>query len=150
MGAKVLLGNNLACKIAGIGTVSLKMYDGMTRDLKQVRFVPDLRRNLISLGIIDQLGCSIKAENGQIEIIENGVVIMKGIRRNGLYVLVGSLPQLGVTTIVTSDKTKLWHIRLGHMSERGLKELDKQGLFGHDHICQLEFCERCVFGKATR
>ncbi|KAH9717014.1 hypothetical protein KPL71_021670 [Citrus sinensis] len=146
----VLLGNNLACKIAGIGTVSLKMYDGMTRDLKQVRFVPDLRRNLISLGMIDQLGCSIKAENGQIEIIENGVVIMKGIRRNGLYVLVGSLPQLGVTTIVTSDKTKLWHIRLGHISERGLKELDKQGLFGHDHISQLEFCERCVFGKATR
>lgn len=36
------------------------------------------------------------------------------------------------------------------MSERGLKELDKQGLFGHDHISQLEFCERCVFGKATR
>ncbi|KAH9717011.1 hypothetical protein KPL71_021670 [Citrus sinensis] len=139
---KYTTGNNLACKIAGIGTVSLKMYDGMTRDLKQVRFVPDLRRNLISLGMIDQLGCSIKAENGQIEIIENGVVIMKGIRRNGLYVLVGSLPQLGVTTIVTSDKTKLWHIRLGHISERGLKELDKQGLFGHDHISQLEFCER--------
>ena len=89
---KVLLRNNLDCKIAGIGTVSVKMYDGVTRDLKQVRFVPDLRRNLISLGIIDQLGCNIKAENGQIEIIEKGVVIMKGIIRNGLYVLVGSLP----------------------------------------------------------
>ena len=56
---------------------------------------------------------------------------MKGIRRNGLYVLVGSITMPVITTSVSSDKTKLWHMRLAHMSERGLKELSKQGLLGN-------------------
>lgn len=63
---KVLVGNNLARKVAGIGTVSIKMFDRVTKDLEQVRYIPDLKRNLTSLGILYQLGCSIKAENGQI------------------------------------------------------------------------------------
>lgn len=67
------------------------MYDGVIRDLKQVRYVPDLKRNLISLRVIDQLGCSIKTENCEIQVVQNVVVIMKGIRRNGLYVLVGGI-----------------------------------------------------------
>ncbi|KAH9779747.1 hypothetical protein KPL71_007827 [Citrus sinensis] len=49
-GGKVLLGNNLACKVAVIGTISIRMFDGIERDLKQVRYVPELKRNLISLG----------------------------------------------------------------------------------------------------
>ena len=52
-GGKVLLGNNLACKVAGIGTISLKMFDGVTRDLHHVRYVPELKGNLISLGMVD-------------------------------------------------------------------------------------------------
>ncbi|KAH9780501.1 hypothetical protein KPL71_008103 [Citrus sinensis] len=62
---KVLLGNNLACKVAGIGTVTITMHDGVDRELRSVRYVPELRRNLISLGTVDQSGCSIKAENGR-------------------------------------------------------------------------------------
>lgn len=60
------------------------------------------------------------------------------------------MPNIGLSASVRNDKTKLWHIRLGHMSERGLKELEKQRLFGHDNISKLEFCEMCIFGKATR
>ena len=149
-GGKVLLGNNLACKVAGIGTINIRMFDGIERDLKQVRYVPELKRNLISLGVMDQASCSIKAENGNLHIEENGLVIMKGIRRNGLYVLVGSIAMLAITTSVSSDRTKLWHMRLAHMSEKGLKELSKQGLLGNDQITSLQFCEKCVFGKATR
>ena len=60
-GGKVLLGNNLACKVAGIGTINIMIFDGIERDLKQVRYVPELKKNLISLGVMDQAGCSIKA-----------------------------------------------------------------------------------------
>ena len=75
---------------------------------------------------------------------------MKGSRRNGLYVLKGSVVLPGINTNVSSDKTRLWHMRLAHMSEKCLKELSKQGLLGTDQISALEFCEKCVFGKATR
>ena len=54
-GGKVLLGNNLACKVAGIGLVRIQMYDGSIRSLEQVRYVPELKRNLISLGMINQI-----------------------------------------------------------------------------------------------
>ena len=69
---------------------------------------------------------------------------MKGVRRNGLYVLIGSSCAPGIMASVSKDKTKLWH-----MSEKG-RELDKQGLIGYDQISSLKFCEKCVFGKATR
>ena len=91
------------------------------------------------------MGCSIKAEDGKIKVLNKGEVIMKGVRRNSLYVLVRTVPQLGVNANISSDKTKLWHMRLGHMSQKGMKELEKQGLFGYDQISQLEFCEKCVF-----
>ncbi|KAH9654970.1 hypothetical protein KPL70_022170 [Citrus sinensis] len=56
----------------------------------------------------------------------------------------------GVIASVSGDKTKLWHMRLAHMSEKGLRELGKQGLIGSGQISSLEFYEKCVFGKATR
>ncbi|KAH9658981.1 hypothetical protein KPL70_023688 [Citrus sinensis] len=113
-GGKVLLGNNLACKVAGIGTISLKLHDGVTRDLHQ------------------------------------GKIVMKGVRKNELYILAGSSPVQGISVSMTRDKSKLWHMRLAHISERGLKELSNQGLFGNDKVTSLKFCEKCVFGKATR
>ena len=99
---------------------------------------------------MDQGGCSIKTENGNLQIEKNGLIIIKGIWRNELYVLVGSITMPAITASVSSDKTKLWHIRLAHMSERGLKELSKQGLLKNDKITSLQFCEKFVFGKAIR
>ena len=36
------------------------------------------------------------------------------------------------------------------MSERGLRELQKQGVFGDDQIGALGFCEDCILGKSSR
>ena len=44
----VLMGNNASCKVAGIETNHIKMFDGVVRTLGDVRHVPDLKRNLIS------------------------------------------------------------------------------------------------------
>ena len=126
------------------------MFNGVTRDLHHVRYVPELKRNLISLGMVDQSGCTIKAENEEIHVTDKGEIVMKGVMKNGLYILVGSSPEHGISSSVTRDKTKLWHMRLAHISERGLRELSNQGLFGNDKIYSLKFCEKCVFGKATR
>ena len=122
-GGKVLLGNNLACKVARIGTINLKMFGGVTRDLHQVRYVPELKRNLIFLGMVDQLGYTIKAKNGEIQVIDKGVIVMKEVRRNGLHILVGSSSEHGISTSMSRDKTKLWHMRLAHISEISLREL---------------------------
>jgi len=48
------------------------------------------------------------------------------------------------------SRTKLWHRRLGHVSEKGLVERCKQGLLCGDKVEKLNFCEHCVYGKACR
>ena len=54
----VLLGNSVSCKVVGIGTIMIKMFDGVIRKLQNVRHVPELKKNLISLGTLDSLGYS--------------------------------------------------------------------------------------------
>ena len=44
------MGNYVACKVVGIGTMKLKMYDGIIRTFDNVRYAPTLEKNLISLG----------------------------------------------------------------------------------------------------
>ncbi|KAH9649066.1 hypothetical protein KPL70_025842 [Citrus sinensis] len=73
----------------GIGTVSLRMFDGVVRELTQVRFVPKLKINLISIGMLDQTGCVIKAEKDVLRVIKGSMVIMKGLKQNGMYVMDG-------------------------------------------------------------
>ncbi|KAH9697781.1 Integrase catalytic domain-containing protein [Citrus sinensis] len=51
---------------------------------------------------------------------------------------------------IDGDKAKLWHLRLGHMSAKGLQELSKRGLLCRDKVEELKFCENCIFGKAHR
>jgi hypothetical protein len=45
--------------------------------------------------------------------------------------------------------TTLWHMRLWHMSERGMSKLSPRGLLGSRKTCSLQFCEHCVFVKQT-
>lgn len=45
--------------------------------------------------------------------------------------------------------TRLWHLRLGHMSIKSLKMLGKQGVLRSDKLRDLKFCEGCLLGKST-
>ena len=46
-----------------------------------------------------------------------------------------------------TDNTVLWHMRLGHMSERGMVELHKRNLLKGIKTCKLDFCKYCVLEK---
>ncbi|KAG8485974.1 hypothetical protein CXB51_019297 [Gossypium anomalum] len=83
--------NNASCKIASVGTIKVKMFDGVVRTLSDVRHVLELKRNLISLSILDSKGYRYTAESGVLKISKGSLVVMKGQRKNTkLYVLQGS------------------------------------------------------------
>jgi len=46
------MGDDHSCNIEGMGTVRIKMDDGIVRELKAVRYVPKLKKNLISVGAL--------------------------------------------------------------------------------------------------
>ena len=52
----IFLGNKKACKITGVGYVRFKLHDESIKLLTEVSYVPDLKRNFISLGEFDKKG----------------------------------------------------------------------------------------------
>ena len=90
-GGSVLLGNNKPCKIQGIGSIRLKLHDGIEKIIQDVRYVPDLKRNLISLGELDRKGYLFRDENGTLEVMKDSRIVMRGVRKHGLYSLEGEV-----------------------------------------------------------
>ena len=83
----VLMGNNASCKVSSIGTVHIKMFDGVVCTLGEVRHVHDLKRNLISLSTLDAKGYKYTGEGGS----KGALIMMKGHQKTTmLYVMQGS------------------------------------------------------------
>ena len=60
----------------------------MLIDFHHVRHVPKVARNLISLGVLDDSGYVKKIEGGSMKICKGSMVVIKGIKKEGLYYLV--------------------------------------------------------------
>ncbi|XP_072077901.1 uncharacterized mitochondrial protein AtMg00300-like [Arachis hypogaea] len=149
------MGNDHACKTVRLGTIRIKMHDGGVRTLKDVRHIPDLRKNLISIGLLEKNGCKIVVKKGVLKVFRSSLVVMKGVRHGNLYSILGTTVtgELAVEIGGSRDQTnctRIWHMRLGHMSEKGLSLLCGQGLLKNMKKPQMEFCEHCVYGKAHR
>ena len=150
-GGNVLMGNNMLCKTIGIGSIKIRMHDNIVRTLPNVPHVPDLKKNLISLGTLNSSGYKFLAEGRVLRVSKGSLVMMKGKKENTLYILQGSTV-IGDAAVSMSedpdlDTTHLWHMRLGHISERGLHVLSKQGLLCGQKTGKLDFCKQCVLGK---
>lgn len=52
----MLLGDNKACKILGTGSIPLQRSSGQKTSISEVMYFPELKRNLISIGMLDRQG----------------------------------------------------------------------------------------------
>ncbi|KAE8675002.1 hypothetical protein F3Y22_tig00111708pilonHSYRG00525 [Hibiscus syriacus] len=81
-----------------------------------------LKKNLISLGTLHKNDFIPKADEDSetIQIVKGALTVMKGKMTAGnIYRLLGSTIVGGVYYVEScDDTTKLWHIRLAHLSER--------------------------------
>ena len=107
------------------------MFDGTTRELKDVRYVPAMKKNLISLGTLEAKGYKIILEHGSLKVVKGALVILKGTRQSNLYYLQGSTVTGEASPSVASDSkaratTRLWHTCLVHTGEKSLMKLVSQ------------------------
>ena len=47
------MGDDHICRLEGIGTILIRIFDGMVRELKHVRYIPQLKKNLISIEVLE-------------------------------------------------------------------------------------------------
>ncbi|GKB23390.1 zinc finger, CCHC-type containing protein [Tanacetum coccineum] len=77
--------------------VKIQLHDGSSFILEDVRYVPGLRRSLISLGTLEKEGYTVKMQLGRIKVIKGCRVMMTGIRKkNCVYTLEAKVMTFGV------------------------------------------------------
>ena len=146
------MGNDISCKIVGIGSIQIKIYDGFVKKLTDVRHLLELRKNLISLGVLDFARYKCTCQGGVLKVFKGILEVMKENMIKNLYQLEGRTKSDQATTISESesDSTRLWHQRLAHMSEKGLKVLVYRKLLPSLKSLNLNFCKHCIFDKHSR
>ena len=66
------------------------------------------------------------SERGTVKVTKGSLVMLKTKLEDGLYKLTGSIIIGSVNTstmqLYNDDKAKLWHMRLGHIREREIRD----------------------------
>eukprot|EP00253_Pinus_taeda_P002100 PITA_02100 len=131
-GGDVFLGDNRKARIIGHGKVKLKLQGGRVRILLGVLHIPALARNLISVSKLDYVGVVIVFEKDTYKMVWGALVLMWRVRIGTLHKLQGSTVIDGCNSsmvlesgaenlVVSGEKIMLWHQRLGHIGEKGLR-----------------------------
>jgi len=50
------IGDDRTCLLVGKGTIYIKMYDRTMKELKEVRYIPHMTKNLISVEALEAKG----------------------------------------------------------------------------------------------
>jgi hypothetical protein len=74
------LENDQAYEIKGVESVRIQMFHGVVRTLTNARFIPDKRKNLISLEILDAKDYIWSAQGGVLWIHAGDKTIIQGLR----------------------------------------------------------------------
>ncbi|PWA96018.1 zinc finger, CCHC-type [Artemisia annua] len=120
-GGSVQLGDNRTCTIKGTGKVKIQLHDGSSFILEDVRYVPGLRKSLISLGTLEKEGYTVKMQMGRVKVIKGCRVMMTGIRKeNCVYTLEAKVTTFGVQK--HGGSKQVGFKQLGH-KQVGFKQL---------------------------
>ena len=110
----------------------MKLQGGRVITLPGVLHIPTLAKNLIFVSKLDDVGVKIVFEKDTCKMVQGALILMRGVWIGTLYKLQGIIvvdgcnssmvPKNGVENLVVSgEKTVLWHQRLGHIGEKGLR-----------------------------
>ncbi|KAL1192839.1 Retrovirus-related Pol polyprotein from transposon TNT 1-94 [Cardamine amara subsp. amara] len=151
---QVLLGDDYSVEDKGIGSININACGGTVKTLNNVRYIPKLKRNLISTSTLDKLGFDNAGGKGKTRFYKNGKMGLQGTLFGSLYLLDGETvvghSNMSVTGKSAKDEMVLWHRRLGHMSMKNLMILVKRGIIDKRRIGEMDFYESCVMGKTKR
>ena len=77
-------------------------------------------------------------------------MVAHGSKSGTLYMLHVSNVKNHVICVIEQPSVSLWHRRLGHMSQKGMKILSRSGYVPGFDFSDFSFCEHCLYGKQTQ
>ncbi|KAK9042849.1 hypothetical protein V6N11_071204 [Hibiscus sabdariffa] len=148
------VGNGARVAALAVGTYVFSLPSGLIFNLENCYFVPSLTKNIISVFCLDKIGFEIIIKNNSCSFFYDNLFYGSAQLINGLYILNQENMIFNINTkrLKTNDsnQTYLWHCRLGHISERRISKLHKDGLLDPFVFEQLDVCESCLLGKMTK
>ena len=142
------LADGSALDVVGMGDVRILLPNGSVWLLKKVRHIPNLRRNLISVGQLDDEGHAILFVGDTWKVTKGARVLAREKKTGTLYMT--SSPRDIIAVADVSTNTSLWNRRLGHMSEKGMKMLLSKGKLLELKSIDFDMCESCILGKQKK
>ena len=95
--------------------------------MKEVLYVPSLKKNLLSISALDKKGFRVAFVDGEVIMWSKGKTIgdatVIGIEEGGLYKLKGHTDSALTTSTITP--CELWHKRLAHVNYKSLPIVSK-------------------------
>ena len=127
------MGDDGRYSATGIGTITFERESGNPFLLKDVMHVPSLKKNLVSVAILEDKGYDVVFSEGKAFLRHKKMGQTKkiGVRIKNLYKMEvdGCAEMVGKSEeVVSRDKGELWHRRLGHLHHGALKILQKNSI----------------------
>eukprot|EP00253_Pinus_taeda_P008959 PITA_08959 len=146
-------------KPSGLGTIRLKLPGLSEFLLDHVFYLPQLKRNLLSLVHIRQQGHSIHMFDGKLEVrkASDHSLVTRGIEEERLFKLQGTSAHAQHFSYIshheegTLPSSLLWHARFGHLNYDSLRLLKKNGVACLPTIPRkLKQCDACILGNHSK
>jgi hypothetical protein len=148
----------IGAKVAAItvSTFHLPLPSGLVLELNICYCIPTLCKNIISFSCLEEVdGYEIIIESKRCSIYYNGNFYAHCPLVNGLFVL--DLEDKSIYNINAKwarlndlNPTFIWHCRLGHINEKCIERLHKDGLLNSFDFELFDMCESCLLGKMTK
>ena len=136
------LADDSALDVVGMEDVRILLPNGSVWLLEKVRHIPELRRNLISVGQLDDEEHAILFIGGTWKVTKGAKVLARGKKTGTLY-MTSSLRDTIAVADASAD-TSLWHCRLGHMNEKMMNMLLSKGKLPELKSIDFDMCESCI------
>ena len=112
-----MLGDDYQYPIKGMGEASYKLDSGKSMKIKDVLYVPRLKKNLLSISTLDKKGFIVAFVDGEVlmwkkgKTIDDAIVI--GVEEGGIYKLKVHVYSTLMTSIISP--CELWHRTIYHI-----------------------------------
>jgi hypothetical protein len=141
---KVYLADGTALDVVGTGNVRIRVHSDSVWKLQKVRHILELKKNLISVGQLGDEGHSIHFPSGKWKVSKGAMILAHGYKTGTLYMTMNNRDTLVVADNGTDSK--LWHLRLGHMSKKGMMVYLSKGKLLELKSIESDLCGGCILG----